>query len=505
MSFDHEPLAHGSSSSGFGGAGPAAGKRTLTDRLPERARDRPASPAADGGATATHDAAAPGWSDVMSSDLSFVDSLIAEPIEGDPVPGYPLAPPRVYTDEDRNAMSLALMQRNKHNARQVSEFLGNYVHSALTLVTPFVLGEKAEKKALPALIKHVFAHLAGHVIGAATGMGAAAVGAKEVLKHVIELASSTTSSIVIDKGISSKDSFKDPEALERLIENMGKDVGGVVATAMTSFTEAAARTHHWLTTARLPQLDRFRIPFAFTAPSSDAIRAVVAGSIAGSFHRREHFRGWHSASDWYEADDVEHDDDNVVVMQLGLAGDAPLVHAARFETRSDVLSAAIAGKATIGMLPAVALHGTIEAPDQQVPAARRVLTAAYGAAPTMAEIEALLAHLGSTAPAMVFTRNRRGEFLTLGGGLAERLIMYQFASGDHGLMLLAGALTFTDSDPLGERTTLHRLEPAEMARALTARLDEHDRQHNGAQAFVAARLGAVPVGHGRKRLAPMPR
>ena len=293
------------------------------------------------------------------------------PLPGVPVPGYE-SPRNVYTQEDATAMMAALVKRNEDNAANVAYFLKQYVSAAVEICGLFVSSEmsKAAKRAgfgiFGKLLKFALTEI---LIAIATGgSGVFVRGMEKIAANTLKFLASRGAGFaivyegdVIEQGLSTPDLDKKQQKLDQITKDLSNQVGALTYTMVSQLGDGdTTYLGIWLGRASaspsLKDLERFRIPELFPRANRQAIRAVIAGAIAGRAH--DHYRSQGLMQEAYRPgpgetltqgefdhpSEVHHLDDNVIIAHMTPKAGGADVRDIEFYSTSRVLSTELIGR-----------------------------------------------------------------------------------------------------------------------------------------------------------------
>lgn len=415
------------------GARPSEGESYLDELLghgPDEARAKPGEK--------------PAWMDPDSTT----------PLPGEPVPGY--GPGHKYTAEDKAQLRIEYNARSKANKAAVGTFLREYVDAAVTIMAKYVKGSVKEKDQVHAFLKFVVAESLASLAG---GIGS------KIAKEGLEFLASKVTDFGIGAALEDDETFEDEKNLDKLIAVIGATTG-TLAEGMVTKMEDGFDAGMWLGAAKVEQLHRFRIPERFVSPSRDKIRGTVAGMVGGAHHRRVIGGQMGSGLQWLTVDDVEATDHNVIAVHVGVTSmGKAYVKSARINSRNKELPKEINDKVDIGTLSAMALHVTIDPSDDRLNPSARIMKAMTRGQATPDEVLAFEAAYPKNGATFTYTRNTKHAFATQGEGtMADHLMLYQIATGDHDLSALAETHNPMEEDHVGQVSRPGYQDPAALAR-----------------------------------------
>lgn len=301
-----------------------------------------------------------------------------EPLPGVPAPGYeapkylrpwapisipPMQDAHIYTEDDREKLRQAMLQREQENRQNVARFLNDYVTAAVQITGAFVAAEmSATAKAagqgmFVRLLKFALAETAEALLTGGIGIFARPLGKGAViaLKFLADKGAGIAASDINkedDDALASAEIDKRQEALNKITSQLGKSTGQFVEEMVLGIGGDEANRAYWLGNARAYDLWRFRIAEAFPPAKREGVRSVVAGVLAGHGHTgecRTRMKCWglQCACDTYDRHEV-------IVRLTPVEGGAN-VRRVQINSSSQVLSGELAG-ASIRMLPTMALY-----------------------------------------------------------------------------------------------------------------------------------------------------
>jgi len=408
----------------------------------------------------------PGW---MNPDSS-------EPLPGEPVPGF--GPGHKYTAADKDKLEAAYEARFKANKTAVATFLREYVDAAVTIVAKYIKGSVKEKDEMGSFLKFVVAESLASLAG---GVG------MKIAKEGMEFLAGKVADYVSSAAMEDDEVFDDEKNLDKLIDSLGATTGALAAE-MVAMMESGFKPGRWLGEARPEQLHRFRIPERFTSPPRAHIRGIVAGTVGGAHHRRVIGRNAFDGVKWLKVDDVDPTDHNVIVVHVGVSSmGTGTVKSARINSRNQELPKEINDKIAIGSLSAMALHVTIDPSEDRLNPSARIMKAMMRGEATPDDVLAFEAAYPKNGSKFTYTRNTKGAFATEGEGtMADQLLMYQLATGDHDLSTLADRFNGSEEDPDRKVTRPGNQSPQALARSAYMAFKSTESAVTGAHALTTA-------------------
>ncbi|HEU5257927.1 MAG TPA: DUF4157 domain-containing protein [Vicinamibacterales bacterium] len=390
-------------------------------------------------------------------------SSSADPLPGDPVPGYEVGKP-AYRLEDYFELQAALQHREDENFQDAVGFLGDYGAAIVDLWATHateIMAKAAEDagwsalgKALEFVITESLIALSG--VGAAVKFGHLGV---EVVKLATAAAADAGFAVAERSGEHSavQAAKEEIDAKTKVMaENLKK-----VAADLVKLHTGAVPYGVWLGqqyNTNFSDLGRFRIPPRFPRPDAGTVRVSVAQAIVGVLYgpspfvfatnREQAFFGMFG-SYLVPAE-------NVVRIQLGINEKGPVKAQAILST-SDVLKKELVGH-PIRELPNAPLHITLVSDEQPLAVVKAALAGMEsslrptlrpgknifggdipGSEAPVDEAQALV-DAYPTRPPMEITRDAEGRILVVGGGLVEHLYLYQRLNPDKNLRTIIGGL-----------------------------------------------------------------
>jgi hypothetical protein len=440
------------------------------------------------------------------------------PFPGEFVPGYEparfIGVPFEYSEKDRDAFVAALKKRHDGNQSNMADFLGNYVEATLDIWGRYITSEmvaaatKSEPSFALKLLEGMLVAASAAFAGGVLGAGAKWL-AGEMAGKVIGLLGSSVTGMAgrtlthgVEENLTASDVKKRQEALDAINTALAKETGKFVTNGVKALGDDSIDRTRWLMKAPLNQLDLFRIPTEITPVDKSAIRAVVAGVIAGKTHQHDADKPCDSIglqcgiAEIVPPGSVGELDDNVVKIGLTPAGATQRVNYLRFFTASPVLAAELVGKAQLSMVPTMALrieadHGVASTDAGEILAASGSGTTSDPAAEDrfIKRYEQLDQQSGHEASSKkdvaLLTRNPKAGLKTAGVGLTEALWLYRLATGDTSLAKLGDQIKQgSDSDGPAPQdpspTRLAELAHAEIEPVLLAGVAALIKDHLGA-------------------------
>lgn len=431
--------------------------------------------------------------------------------------GYRPSPPHSagtpYTEGDRVALKKAAEARIKENRANVGGFVNAYVRSVIDVWGRYVGEEIAATAGMSASRAHAFlkwamGQTANAIVATLAVAFAQPIGAVKLTLKVVEFVSGKATDFVGGQVISDHDAelaagevAKRRAALDAITLVLASQVGSLMQETIENMPNDFASGFD-LGSAKLEDLGSYQLPPRFPRADPAAIRSIVAGVIAEHAHRREDDKPCDSWGlqcgqyEWVMKGAVGALDDPMIEVIL-----APTIGGARVASveayaSSKVLANEIVGKATLAMLPSMALRIDVrQGTENEDAAGARVLEALFSsdAAAEQDDVDALVGGYGTAGAAapMVISRHPTAGVSALGGNLAEALWLYQLVTKDDQLLGLGARL----ADVAAQDAPGHTSHDASALHSLGGELRDvlAAQTNRGAQVLIADRLGSFRI------------